>query len=347
MSRLDDEADAQRARLLALDAQAHRDLIDAYQRVERQLDRDLEALVDRIERAQASGVEVRESWLRTERRYLLLLDQLRERLDDFNDVAIGVAVTTQGKTVREAPAHARDLTLAALGPAPRGPTASVTNTFDRLPTEALERLIGNTQTGAPLGVLFETIAPQGAREVRDTLLSGIARGQNPRVIARAVREVAELPALRAMTITRTESLRAYRQATTETYRKSGLVQAWVWHATRSERTCPVCLAMHGTAHSLDEQLSSHPNCRCVQVPKTASWEELGFKGTPDTRPTIQTGEELFDQMDDGDRLAILGRQRLDAYEAGNLTLKDMVRPTQDPVWGPGLRQASLRELLLA
>ena len=52
-------------------------------------------------------------------------------------------------------------------------------------------------------------------------------------------------------------------------------------------------------------------------------------------------------MEREQRLAILGRARLQAYERGDLSLQDMVRPTTDRVWGPGLRQATLTELSLS
>lgn len=352
MSSLDDEADRQQRNLLRHDAAAQRELLAAYERVNARLAHDLDDLTRRIERARQRGEDPRVSWLHREARYQTLLAQLRERLDDFAGTAVGVAHTTQGKVVKVAPADARDLTLAAIGPGPTSATATIRVAFDTLPTAAFERMVGWTATGTPLGHLFATIAPDGTDAVRDALLSGVAAGRPVRDIAREVRQVAETPALRAMTIVRTEALRVYRDAALDSFKSAHvdgfqIVKEWIWHATRSERTCPVCLAMHGTRHPLSEKLSSHPNCRCVQCPATVSWEELGFTGLPDTRPNVETGAELFARLPEADRLAILGRARLDAYDAGRIGLQDLIRPTLHGVWGPGLRQASLSELGLS
>lgn len=347
MSRLDDEAERQQLRLLGIDAAAHRDLLRQYERVTNRTERDLARLLARIDAARERGEDPRVSWLHRQARYQTLLAQLRDRLDDFTEQAIGVARTTQGATVAQAPQDALDLTLTSLGRAPAQAAAAVTTVFDRLPTEALDAIVGLTAHGTPLASLFTDLAPDGVDQVREALTSGVALGRPVRVIAREVMEAAEIPALRAMTITRTESLRAYRQAATETYQQSGVVRQWAWHATRSERTCPVCLAMHGTRHPLDKPLQSHPNCRCVQMPVTASWADLGFAGIEDTSPDIQTGRELLDEMSKADRLAVMGSKRLAAYNAGAISLEDLVRPTHSAVWGPGLRQASLAELGIA
>lgn len=136
---------------------------------------------------------------------------------------------------------------------------------------------------------------------------------------------------------------AYREVSSETYRASKVVDGWTWHADLSGRTCPACLAMHGTRHSADEDMASHPNCRCTQLPQTKSWADLGFD-VPDGRQAIQTGAERLAQMSEADQLAILGRRRLDAYNAGEITLDDLVRKTHHREWGAGRRTATLAEL---
>jgi hypothetical protein len=82
------------------------------------------------------------------------------------------------------------------------------------------------------------------------------------------------------------------------------------------------------------------------VPKTLTWKELGFD-VPDRRPEIEPGADRFAALPEGDRLAVLGRARFDAYERGDISLEDMVRPTESERWGPGKRLATLEELSLA
>ncbi len=50
-------------------------------------------------------------------------------------------------------------------------------------------------------------------------------------------------------------------------------------------------------------------------------------------------------MPESDRLAVLGRAKLDAYNDGRITLADLVRPTHSERWGRGVRVATLQETL--
>jgi hypothetical protein len=120
------------------------------------------------------------------------------------------------------------------------------------------------------------------------------------------------------------------------------VKGWIWIA--EVNACPVCSAEHGSEHGLDETLDSHPGCRCSMMPVTLSWADLGFPNVPETRPTIEPGADRFAKLPEADKLLILGRARLEAYNAGEITLADMVRDTRSARWGAGKRMASLDEL---
>lgn len=138
------------------------------------------------------------------------------------------------------------------------------------------------------------------------------------------------------------TIRAYRETSLAAYRSSPAVAGWIWIAQAT--ACPVCQAEHGSEHTLDETLDSHPACRCTAMPKTLSWAELGYPGIADGRPSIQPGPERFAALPEADKLAVLGRARLDAYNAGEITLHDMVRETHSERWGAGKRTATLAEL---
>jgi SPP1 gp7 family putative phage head morphogenesis protein len=86
------------------------------------------------------------------------------------------------------------------------------------------------------------------------------------------------------------------------------------------------------------------NCRCTAAPRTVSWAELGVRGVPDTRQPILSPAERFAALPEADKLAIMGRARLAAYEAGEISLDQMVRTTRSTRWGPGRRAATLKEL---
>jgi hypothetical protein len=97
-------------------------------------------------------------------------------------------------------------------------------------------------------------------------------------------------------------------------------------------------------HPKTEAMHPHPQCRCTMVPRTASWEQLGFPGIPDHRPAIPTGVSLFARLPAGQQREVLGPTRYRLYREGALDLWDLVRPTYNPRWGPGLRPANLSEL---
>jgi hypothetical protein len=130
-----------------------------------------------------------------------------------------------------------------------------------------------------------------------------------------------------MTITRIEVIRAHRSASHDLMRQSPLVVGWTRHAHRDPSTCPVCSAMHGSVHPKTETLYSHRQCRCTMVPRTASWEQLGFRGIPDRQPTIPTGAAPFARLSAGEQRAILGPTRYRLCRDGALDLRDLVRPT--------------------
>lgn len=126
---------------------------------------------------------------------------------------------------------------------------------------------------------------------------------------------------------RTATFTAYRSAKLQTYRNnSHIVSSWVWHSAANERTCAVCWAKHGSVHPLDEEMSSHVNCRCSMVPKTKTWKELGFN-VPDhleTSIVVEEGESLFAKQDMRTKQLVLGPTAYKAYENKEITLSDFV-----------------------
>lgn len=126
---------------------------------------------------------------------------------------------------------------------------------------------------------------------------------------------------------RTATFTAYRSAKLQTYRNnSHIVNSWVWHSAANERTCAVCWSLHGSVHSLDEEMSSHNNCRCSMVPKTKTWKELGFNVPDELETSIQVedGESLFSKQDMRTKQLVLGPTAYKAYENKEITLNDFV-----------------------
>jgi SPP1 gp7 family putative phage head morphogenesis protein len=313
---------------------------DAEQRIRKRIDR----LIDELEQWQREhpGEDPPEWWLFERNRLQALQAQVHTEMAGFAERATRRIEREQWRLVEQAERDAEALARAGLGDPPPG----VTVTWARLPKEALEQLVGTLQDGSPLRDLLDALGPAASEQIRRELVSGLALGQNPRDVARRIRDALNGNRVRAETIARTEMLRSYREATRQNYlANSDVVKGWVWHAARDERTCAMCWAMHGSEHTLDEHLDDHPRGRCAMVPLTKTWAELGFEGVPETRAEIETGESLFARLSPEQQRMILGNAGYEAYKAGAVKLSDFVGQKSDPRWGTMRYAWSLREIL--
>ncbi|MCR4340786.1 MAG: phage minor head protein [Gemmatimonadaceae bacterium] len=295
-----------------------------------------------IQAAQARGETISRGWLVKARRLESLEAQTLAEMRlyaDFTERRITVEQTDALTAGRQ---DALALLEETLGPIPPG--AEVFR--PALPIEQLAEMVGRSSSGRPLGELLAGLGQDAAEKVRRELLMGVALGRNPREIARHARSALGGNLARSMTIARTEVLSAYRASSHNVYRANpGVMAGWLWHAQLSQRTCPVCIAQHGTFHTLDETLDTHPACRCAMLPQTRSWAELGFPDVPETGVTLEPGEEWFARQEPGLQRAILGPGKQAAYERGDITLADLVGKTKSPQWGNGRRELSLRDAL--
>jgi hypothetical protein len=76
------------------------------------------------------------------------------------------------------------------------------------------------------------------------------------------------------------------------------------------------------------------------APATKSWADLGFPGVPDTRPEIRGGEEVFGALSEEDQRFVLGPSKFLLWQAGSISLDDLVTETFSPVYGRGMRETS-------
>jgi SPP1 gp7 family putative phage head morphogenesis protein len=316
-------ADRHRKRLLRGEESVVRDLERLWRGVESELRRRIDVLTERIEQAQTAGVEVSEAWLERESRYRLLLKQTQEQIASYAVGAMERTETAQRVNAEQGHEDAQEMMQ----------RSEIRARFVRLPAEQVESLAGRMADGSPLAEIFSTFGDDAARALRDVLTTGLALGDNPREIGRKLARTTEnLGRDRAVLIARTESIRAYRTAQIESYRaNSDVVVGWRWVAARQTRTCPMCWAMHGTLHSLDDPLASHPACRCTQQPVTAS------------SPRRPTGEEEFAKLSEREQRVILGPGKFELYKAGSMNLRDLVEDTHSARWGAGRRVRSLKD----
>lgn len=338
---LDEALSRFRKRMLRGEKAAVRDITDAYTAAEKRILGKLEALNQRIAAAAEEGQTITPAWIEQQRRYFELLEQIENEFTRLGAEGEGRIAAAQSQMVSLAEVDAQQLATRAAGVAPPG----VEITWNRLPTQAVENLVGYAGDGSPLRELFEAIGPRASQAVREVLASGIAAGENPREIARGVKAALGVPKARAENIARTEVLRAYRETARQSYQANrDLVTGWVWHAALSGETCPGCWAMHGTRHSVDAKLDDHPQGRCVAVPITRSWAEItGDDTIPDTRPQVVPGVEVFAGLPESEQKRIVGPEAFRLMQQGRIRLQDMVHQSSDPRWGTMRRASSLQE----
>lgn len=222
-------------------------------------------------------------------------------------------------------------------------------TFARLPKSAITQFVGYLGDGSPLRDLTQSFGTLASKQLNATLLAGIGAGLNPRVVARQMLQTAgDIGKARAETIARTEMMRTFRESARRTMQKnSGVVKGWRWWSALDKRTCPVCYAMHGQEFPLSESMATHPNCRCMQMPITYTFKQLGINANESAALDSLSipGRDHFAQLDEPTQRLILGKGGFTAWKNGLITLDDFVLNTYSPAWGYGRTTKSLREIV--
>lgn len=316
-------AESFRAALLQKERAAAVRLVKAYGASWNRLSKELAALTKQIEDARARGEFVNQSWLFRQERYRKLIEQVTWEVAKFAEFTEGVITKEQRVAVKTALNDSQRLLLASAEA-----TGGVSGAFNRLPVSAVENIVGFLGNGSPLNTLLREFAPAARQQVEQGLINAVAQGWNPRKTAKEIRGALGGNLNRALKIARTETIRAYREASHENYlANEDVLDGWVWLSARNRRTCPACFAMHGTFHPVTERMASHVNCRCAMVPWTKP-----IDGVPDTRPKIEPGEDAFAKLPAADQREVLGNA-FDAYKAGKIKLTDLVGRKDSVEWG--------------
>ena len=325
--------------VIALDAATAARLIEEYATVYARLQRDALRLLNLAKRQELKPWQV----MRLER-YRALESQFLSSTVRFSRAAGGIITESQraavGLSIRGAP-------LTANAGLPAGITldnlANVGISWNRLPEEAFEAFVGVSGDGAPIGNLLSELGPKASADIKATIRAGIAIGEGPRATADKIRRVAGMDLSRALTISRTETLRAHREATRLNYAaNSDIVKGYRRHAAQDEATCMACIALDGTLYELNEPLDSHPNCRCAMLPETIDYKDLGLD-VPDATP-LPTARDWFAKQSPARQSKMMGARRFDAYKKGKIDLPDLVTIKSDPVWGKSATVKSVKAL---
>ena len=285
-----------------------------YARTQAALDR----LAGEMDRARAKGDTIPSGWLFERARLARVLAETEIALAGFARDAAARVRAEQVLSITTGIDDARSLISSSLD----GSGGSLGTRLGGLDTQAAEAAASFVAKGSPVRELLDAHGAQVSARVRDEIIAGVAQGAPVRVIASRIKEVFGGGLGRALTVSRTETLRAYREATRETFAAHRDVLAgWTWQCSLSGRACSICLALHGRLFASAARMHTHPNCRCVMVPLVRGAR----------RP--RTGAQWLASQEPGVQRDILGKGKFEAYSAGRLRLEELVGERRDARFG--------------
>lgn len=217
----------------------------------------------------------------------------------------------------------------------------------RIRTDAVNVI--TARTGEQIHAAALPLAPQAVDSMRRELIRGIDVGANPREAAGRMVALAETGfnggLTRALTISRTEMLDAYR-ATSHTIHNANadIVPGWQWLASYDARVCPSCLSLSGTQYPASEPgPQDHQQGRCTRLPVLASWAELGITA-PEPPSAFPDAQEWFARQPRAVQLQIMGPTRLGLYRDGRVGWGDLSTVRQTPAWRTSRVPTPVRDL---
>lgn len=335
-----------RQRLLSQEAEAAERMARAYARIAQSMRDEISALADEIAAMEEPDYETVVKLGRLQR----LLSQVKDQTTRFGGVVRNEVDVISSRAIEQGVADALaliDASLPELTPALRGRLRA---SFTTLPAEAIEAAVGLTSDDSPLTTrLQEAYGEYVAGSVRDHLVDGIAKGQNPRRIAsllqRNLTAALGQGLTSALTTIRTAQIKSYQTANHMTYAANNkIVPTWTWVAALDNRTCMSCIAQHGSEHPYTETLNDHHNGRCAPVPKTISYRDLGIS-LPDPVPPFESGEDWFRRQPAATQREMMGPGMYEAWRAEKFGFGDLSVRYDDAVYGELVREATLRELV--
>ena len=209
-----------RQRLLARERRAATTLVYHYGNVWRQLQGDIAALSSEVRQLQEAGEEFSQDKIYRLDRYRALQQTAEEQMARFPEYANDIISGGQRESIYAGESDAYNLLLAGF---PRDDDIVAELARARLPTEAVEQLVGFLQDGSPLKEVIQKYVGEAVNRFGEQMVVGLAAGWNPRKLARALRSEFGMGLSNALRIARTEQLRAYRAATLNTYQENSFV----------------------------------------------------------------------------------------------------------------------------
>jgi SPP1 gp7 family putative phage head morphogenesis protein len=326
-------------RLAALEATQVQIMIDAYEPVQKSLD---DSIVKLVRLAQLRKLK---PWQIMKMNAMMTL-----KTQIVGEIALYHAIVTTQIAQAQAGAVvlAQQSTFSTMAAGlPSGITPNILGqvglSWNRLPQEAFANFIGISGTGAPLGELLAPLGPEAATAITETVGEGIVRGYSPRKTATLAQKASGMQLSKVLTIARTETNRAHREASRMQYAANpNLVKGYRRHSAKDANVCLACIALDGELYETEEPLDEHPNGRCAIVPETVTYADLGLD-IPDP-PQPENAKDWLRNQPESTQRKMLGGKRFDAFKEGKLDLGDMAQRTDNATWGKSATVKPLKNL---
>ncbi len=318
----------QRARLLEHETATMRQMAERWLSVQNALQADMLDLAMYLDALHRKGETVSQARLMQMERYRQMVADARREQEQYSRWVADRTVADQRSLVAQGVTDAQGLIEAA------GLDAKMALTFERINTSAVEFAAGFAADGTPLYELLKASYPESVVKLTEALLQGLASGKGPRETTARMAEDMAGNLDRALTIARTEQLRALRAGSLEQMKASKVVAGYIRRAQRSANVCAACLALDGQEQATEDVFASHPSCACFAQPT------LKYGKTP----SFPSGPEWFETQPESAQRQILGAAKFELYQEGKLDWSQVAKIHNDPVWGPTIRQRMVGEM---
>lgn len=169
------------------------------------------------------------------------------------------------------------------------PDRNIVDFYDGSRSQFLETAFGQPVAQARVDALasrvfteLEGITDDMSLRVTRALTDGLVQGLNPRDVARELVDTVDGISLdRALTMARTEIIRAHAEGQLDSMEEQGLEEVGVmveWSTSHDSAVCPKCAALEGVVMKIEEArglIPRHPNCRCAMIPANVGEDKKG------------------------------------------------------------------------
>jgi hypothetical protein len=314
-------------------------MVRYYGKVWQDLQPRIRELRQELTRRADAGEEITQSMVWRLERMKAIQAQAEQEMMRYAQFADGTISAGQRESIAAGERDAYEL-LRAYYPA----GTDIPISFAAMPRAAVEAMVGTLADGSPIMELLTEAVEDAAQDFAQTMVSGLASGWNPRRLARELRGKFGMGLTRSMRVARTEQLRAYRTASDEQYRQSGVVVEKERMAAMATNTCMACIVLDGKRYPLNQPMDDHPVGRCSFVPITKTYAQLGIDA-PEPDFTRQKGEDWFRAQDEGTQRRMMGDAKWEAWQAGQFALADIPKLTENRTWGDSWTPKGLADLV--